>query len=82
MFKPGDIVIAKDEYLESNESADSTIGFVDVYMQHNDYLVVKSLQHIATRLLNRSYALTPVSNTRGKFYRKATAEDIQKVIIK
>ena len=32
MFKPRDIVIAKDEYLEPNESADSTIGFVDVYM--------------------------------------------------
>ena len=47
-----------------------------------DYLVVKSLQHIAARLLNRGYVLTPVFNTRGKFYRKATAEDIQKVIIK
>lgn len=32
MFKPGDIVIAKDEYLEPNKSAESTIGFVDAYM--------------------------------------------------
>ena len=61
MFKKGDIVQAKQEYLAPNETQESTMGIVVDYNEDNDYLKVGVLNP-------QDYAIPPIFNGRGCFY--------------
>ena len=61
MFKKGDIVQAKKEWLDSYETQEDTIGIVIDYNPDNDYLQIGVLNP-------QDYAIPPVFNTRGFYY--------------
>jgi hypothetical protein len=61
MFKKGDIVQSKKEYLASYETQEDTIGVVIDYNEETDYLKVGVLNP-------QDYALPPIFNARGCFY--------------
>lgn len=61
MFKKGDIVQAKKEFLASYETQESTMGIVVDYTLDNDYLKVGVLNP-------QDYAFPPILNARGCFY--------------
>ena len=61
MFKKGDIVQAKREFLASYETQESTMGIVVDYTPDNDYLKVGVLNP-------QDYAFPPILNARGCFY--------------
>ena len=43
MFNKGDIVVAKDGFLDKNETLQDTAGIVIDYNPENDYLVLGTL---------------------------------------
>lgn len=61
MFKKGDIVQAKKEWLEENETQESTMGIVIDYREDNDYIQIGVLNP-------QDYAIPPVFNGRGCCY--------------
>lgn len=61
MFKKGDIVQAKKEFLEKNETQKDTMGIVVDYSPCNDYLQVGVLNP-------QDYFLPPIFNARGSCY--------------
>lgn len=61
MFNKGDVVQAKKEWLEGNETQESTMGIVVDYNPNNDYLKIGVLNP-------QNYAFPPVFNTSGCFY--------------
>ena len=61
MFNKGDVVQAKKEWLEGNETQESTMGIVVDYNPNNDYLKIGVLNP-------QDYAFPPVFNARGCFY--------------
>lgn len=61
MFKKGDIVQSKKEYLASYETQEDTMGVVIDYNEETDYLKVGVLNP-------QDYALPPIFNARGCFY--------------
>ena len=61
MFKKGDIVQAKKEWLDKNETQKSTMGIVIDYNPDNDYLKIGVLNP-------QDYAIPPIFNARGCYY--------------
>jgi hypothetical protein len=61
MFKKGDIVQAKKEWLAPYETQESTMGLVVDYNPTNDYLKVGVLNP-------QDYAFPPILNARGEYY--------------
>lgn len=61
MFKPGDVVQAKTEFLEPYETQLSTRGIVIDYNPLNDYLRIGVLNP-------QDYAFPPIFNGRGEYY--------------
>lgn len=61
MFKKGDVVQAKKEFLDKNEAQKDTIGIVVDYSLYNDYLQVGVLNP-------QNYFLPPIFNARGSCY--------------
>lgn len=61
MFKKGDLIQAKPEFLDSNETLDDTVGIVYEYNPSNDYLKVGVLNP-------EDYAFPPIFNGRGACY--------------
>ena len=61
MFKKGDIVQAKKEFLDKNETQKDTMGVVVDYSSYNDYLQVGVLNP-------QDYFLPPIFNARGSCY--------------
>ena len=61
MFKKGDIVQAKKEWLADYETQESTMGIVVDYNPVNDYLKVGVLNP-------QDYAFPPILNARGEYY--------------
>ena len=61
MFKPGDVVQAKAEFLGPHETQLSTRGIVIDYNPHNDYLQIGVLNP-------QDYAFPPIFNGRGEYY--------------
>ena len=61
MFKPGDVVQAKTEFLEPYETQLSTRGIVIDYNSLNDYLRIGVLNP-------QDYAFPPIFNGRGEYY--------------
>lgn len=61
MFKPGDVVQAKAEFLEPHETQESTMGIVIDYNPINDYLKIGVLNP-------QDYAFPPIFNGRGECY--------------
>ena len=68
MFKKGDIVVAKDGYLDKGETLKDTAGIVINYTPENDYLVLGVLHP-------ENYAIAPTFSMRGCFYRLITSEE-------
>lgn len=65
MFKKGDIVIAKDKFLEEGESLKDTLGIIIDYNPENDYLLLGVLHP-------EKFDIPPTFSMRGEFYRKVT----------
>ena len=61
MFKKGDIVQAKKEWLEPHETQEMTMGIVVDYNPDNDYLQIGSLEP-------HKYVFPPIFNGRGCYY--------------
>lgn len=61
MFKKGDIVQAKKEWLAPYETQESTMGLVVDYNPTNDYLQVGVLNP-------QDYVFPPILNARGEYY--------------
>ncbi len=68
MFKEGDVVVAKDNYIEKHETKEDTLGLVLDYNPDNDLLSLGSLHP-------EKYALPPTFSMRGECYRHITAEE-------
>ena len=69
-FKKGDVVVAKDGFLDKGEILQDTLGLVVNYTPENDYLVLGVLNP-------EDYALAPTFSMRGEFYRKATRDELR-----
>lgn len=61
MFKKGDVVQAKAEYLEPHETQADTMGIVVNYNPGTDFLQVGVLNP-------QDHAIPPVFNMRGCYY--------------
>ena len=61
MFKKGDIVQAKKEWLEPHETQEDTMGIVIDYNPNNDCLKIGVLNP-------QDYAFPPIFNGRGEYY--------------
>lgn len=61
MFKKGDVVWAKKDFLDRNETQESTIGIVLEYYPENDYLLLGVLNP-------DKYAIPPRMSCCGCFY--------------
>lgn len=61
MFKKGDVVQAKKEWLDKGETQESTMGIVVDYNPENDYLKVGVLNP-------QDYSFPPILNARGEYY--------------
>lgn len=70
MFKKGDVVQAKIEWLEPHETQASTMGIVVDYNPDNDYLKVGVLNP-------QDYAFPPIFNARGCYYELVKTEGQQ-----
>ena len=67
-FSVGDVVVARDEFLDFGETVERTAGVVLEYSPANDRLVIGSLRP-------ERWAIPPRSAMRGACYRLATAEE-------
>ena len=65
MFKKGDVVVAKDGFLDAGESLMSTVAVVVEYVPENDYLLLGVLHP-------EGYALPRTFSMRGEAYRHIT----------
>lgn len=70
MFKKNDVIVAKDAYLERNETVKDTIGLVIDYNDENDYLEVGTLHP-------QDFAIPPIFNARGECYRLVTKAELK-----
>lgn len=61
MFKKGDIVQAKKEWIAPYETLEDTMGIVVYYNPDNDYLQVGVLNP-------QDYVFPPILNARGCYY--------------
>ncbi len=69
-MRKGDVVVAKNEFLEGNETALDTIGVVLDYNPKNDYLVLGLLHP-------EEHIIPPSFSRRGFCYRLITKEERQ-----
>ena len=69
MFKKGDVVVAKDGFLDPGETLKDTLGIVVSYNPDNDYLVLGSI-HPEKHAIPHTYSM------RGSFYRKVTDKEL------
>ena len=70
LFNKGDIVVAKDGFLNKNETLQDTAGIVIDHNPENDYLVLGTLHP-------EKYAVAPTFSMRGEYYRHATEEEME-----
>lgn len=70
MFKKGQVVVAKDEYIDDGETVRGTAGIVLEHNPETDYLVVGVLNP-------EKYALPPTFSVRGEYYRPVTESEMQ-----
>lgn len=70
MFKEGDVVVAKDGFLDKEETPEDTLGLVLDYNPENDYLLLGVLHP-------EKYAIPPTFSMRGECYRKITTQEKQ-----
>lgn len=68
IFTKGDVVVAKDEFIDKHETLEDTLGLVLDYNPDNDYLLLGSLHP-------EKYAIPPTFSMRGECYRHITAEE-------
>lgn len=68
MFNKGDVVVAKDGYLDKGETLQDTAGIVLDHNPKNDYLVLGTLHP-------EKYAIAPTFSMRGCFYRLITEQE-------
>ena len=68
MFNKGDIVVAKNDYLDKGETLESTVGVVIEYNPDNDYLILGVIHP-------EKYAIAPTFSRRGCFYRLVTEQE-------
>ncbi len=68
MLKKGDVVVAKDKYLNKNEKVQDTLGIVVDYNPENDYLLLGSLHP-------EKYAFPPTFSMRGRCFRRITEDE-------
>ena len=68
MFNKGDIVVARDGYLDKGETLKDTVGVVIDYNPDNDYLALGVLR-------SEKYAIAPTFSMRGCFYRHITGDE-------
>ena len=64
----GDIVVAKDGFLDKGETLQDTLGVVIDYNPDNDYLVLGTLHP-------EKYTIPPTFSMRGEYYRHITDEE-------
>lgn len=74
MFKKGQVVVAKDKYLDKGETVKSTAGIVLDYNPETSYLIVGVLHP-------EQYAVTPTFPVNGNCYRPATEHEMQELDI-
>ena len=75
IFKKGDVVVAKKQFVEKHETEEDTLGIVLDYNPENDALSLGTLHP-------EKYALPPIFSMRGEFYRLVTASEKKKWNIK
>ena len=68
MFKAGDIVVSKDEFIGKHETLQDTIGIVISYNSDTDYLVIGELHPLNN--------IPPTYSMRGCFYRLISKEEM------
>ena len=73
MFKKGDVICAKPEYIGENETLKDTIGIVIEYHSENDYLSVGCLHP-------EKFGIPPILNSAGTFYRLLSKEEMNTLI--
>ncbi len=69
-FYEGDVVVAKDEFLNEGETLKDTVGLVLSHNPENDYMVLGVLDP-------EKYAIPPTFSVRGEYYRKITGKEIE-----
>ncbi len=70
MFIKGDVVVAKDEFLEEGETLKDSIGLVLDYNPKTDYLLLGVLHP-------EEHVIPPSFSMRGCFYRNVTNQELQ-----
>ena len=70
MFIKGQVVVAKNEYIDENETVKGTAGIVLEYNPEIDYLLVGVLHP-------EKYAIPPTFPVKGSYYRLATEQELQ-----
>ena len=70
MLNKGDIVVARDGFLDKNEKLQDTVGVVIDYNSENDYLILGTLHP-------EKYAIPPTFSMRGEYYRHITEDEIK-----
>ena len=65
MFEKGDVVVAKDQFLDDGETLQDTVGIVLDYNPANDLLILGTLHP-------EKYAIPPRFSMCGEFYRLIT----------
>lgn len=70
LFNKGDIVVAKDGFLDKDETLQDTAGIVIDYNPENDYLVLGTLHP-------EKFAIPPTFSRRGEYYRHITEDEIK-----
>lgn len=71
LFVVGDVVVAKQQYLDKNEKEEDTLGIVVDYKPENDYLSIGVLHP-------ENYAFPPISSAKGAYYRLVTPSEKKK----
>ena len=70
MFKKGQVVVAKDEYLDEGETVKGTAGIVLDHNPETDYLIVGVLHP-------EKYAVPPTFPVNGNCYRQVTEQEMK-----
>ena len=68
MFNKGDIVVAKDGFLDNGETVQDTLGIVIDYNPENDYLLLGTIHP-------EKYAIPHTFSMRGEYYRHITTAE-------
>jgi hypothetical protein len=74
-FKKGDVVVAKDDFLNPGETLKDTLGVVVSYNPDNDYLVIGEIFK-GNHFFNHTFS------ARGEFYRLVTPKELKEFDLK